>query len=183
MVLLVSPKSPEELGYYYAWGETYTKNTYNWSTYKWCNGTYNTLTKYCFTSPYGTEYGKQDKKETLELKDDAANVNWGGSWHIPSNSELQELYNNCTWKWTTQNGAKGYKIIGKNGNSIFLPAAGTIWDSTICCPDEGYYWTRTLNIGHSCTAAQCVFDSNNRSKSLYADKSRCYGCSVRPVLP
>ena len=55
---------------------------------------------------------------------DAATANWGGSWRMPKSTELKELIDNCTWTWTTQNGVNGYKVIGTNGNSIFLPAAG-----------------------------------------------------------
>lgn len=174
-------KHSEDSGDYYAWGETKPKNIYNWSTYKWCNGTYNSLTKYCFTSPYGTEYGKQDKKETLELKDDAASVNWGGSWHIPTTDQKNDLYNKCTWEWTTQNGVKGYKVTGNNGNSIFLPVTGTIWDSSLNADDEGFYWTQNVLVGQSSEADVLQFDKNKKYSAIYSDKDRCYGRCIRAV--
>ena len=116
----VGATAPEEYGDYFAWGETETKATYDLSNYKWCNGTYESMTKYCTNS----EYGIVDNKTTLELSDDAARVNWGGSWRMPTKAEQDELRNtdNCTWEWTTQNGVNGYKVTSKkNGNSIFLP--------------------------------------------------------------
>lgn len=72
----VGANTPEEYGDYFAWGETRPKDYYNWGTYKYCNGYYNTMTKYCTNS----SYGKVDNKTTLELEDDAAYINWGGSW-------------------------------------------------------------------------------------------------------
>ena len=67
----VGATKPEEYGNYYAWGETETKTTYNWSTYKWCNGSAETQTKYCTNSDYGTV----DNKTVLDLEDDAARAN------------------------------------------------------------------------------------------------------------
>ena len=75
----VGANNPEDYGDYFAWGETTTKDTYNLSTYKWCNGSYSTLTKYCNNSSYGNN-GFTDNKTQLELSDDAARANWGGSW-------------------------------------------------------------------------------------------------------
>ena len=109
----VGAVSPEDYGDYFAWGETEPKDFYAWSTYKWCNGSYDTLTKYCTDSKYGTV----DNKTVLDLEDDAAHVNWGGDWRMPTKAEQDELYNNCTWEWTTQNGVNGYKVTSKiNGN-------------------------------------------------------------------
>ena len=119
----VGANSPSDYGDYYAWGETSTKSDYSWSTYKWCNGSDNTLTKYNTNS----DYGMVDNKTRLELSDDAARANWGGSWRMPTYEELYELINkdNCTWTWTTQDGKNGYRVTSRtNGNSIFLPAAG-----------------------------------------------------------
>ena len=116
----VGADSPEAYGDYFAWGEIEPKTIYGWSNYKWCNGSYDTLTKYCTYSSDGTV----DNKTTLDLEDDAAYVNMGSEWRMPTITEQQELIDNCTWTWTTQNGVNGYKVTGNNGNSIFLPAAG-----------------------------------------------------------
>lgn len=79
--------APEEYGNYFAWGETESKDTYNWSTYKWCNGTYNSITKYCTNSRLGVS----DRKTILDPEDDAAHVNWGGYWRMPTKEEQDEL--------------------------------------------------------------------------------------------
>ena len=138
----VGATKPEEYGDYFAWGETEPKDYYDWSTHKWCNGSYDTLTKYCLSSFCGT----YDGKTTLEMNDDAANANWGEKWRMPTDVEIIELINNCTWTWTTQNDVKGYKVTSKsNGNSIFLPAAGYRYDSSLSSAGiGGCYWSSSV---------------------------------------
>ena len=175
----VGASSPEEYGDYFAWGETTTKETYNWSTYKWCNGSYTTQTKYCYDSRWGTV----DNKTTLELSDDAARANWGGSWRMPTKAEQDELRSNCTWTWTTQNGVNGYKVTSKKSGytnkSIFLPAAGCRYDSSLdYAGSSGYYWSSSLSRCGSHFADILVFYSGD----VYGnDQPRDYGKSVRPV--
>ena len=77
---------PEDYGDYFAWGETLPKNYYYWNTYKWCNGTQTTLSKYCSDASYGN-HGFTDQKTVLDLADDAARANWGGKWRIPTDDE------------------------------------------------------------------------------------------------
>ena len=144
----IGATSPEDYGDYFAWGETsgYNsgKTTFNWSTYKYCNGSYTTMTKYCTSSSYGTV----DNKTELELSDDAAYVNWGSNWRMPSYDQIAELINSSytTTTWTTVNGVYGRKITSKsNGNSIFLPAAGVHNETSLrYAGSGGYYWSRTL---------------------------------------
>ena len=176
----VGANNPEDYGDYFAWGETTTKDTYNWSTYKYCNGSDDSLTKYCDKSSYGNN-GFTDNKTQLELSDDAARANWGGSWRMPSNEERNELIDNCTWEWTTQNGVNGYKVTSKsNGNSIFLPAAGYRYDSSlISAGSRGLYWSSSLGTDYPYYAWGVYFNSGY----VYRDYgSRSYGHSVRPVL-
>ena len=171
----VGATKPEEYGDYFAWGETESKNTYSWSTYKWCNGSSTTLTKYCTSSSYGTV----DNKKTLELSDDAAYANWGGEWRTPTDAELTELRTQCTWTWTTQNGVNGYKVTGTNGNSIFLPAAGYRYSSSLgSAGSYGYYWSSTLEISSSSLALNVGFNYSYVSSYHY---DRYFGRSVRPV--
>lgn len=175
----VGADSPEDYGDYFAWGETEGyksgKTEFNWSTYKWCNGSDDTFTKYCIESSYGTV----DNKTVLDLSDDAAHVNWGGSWRMPTEEELHELRYECTWEWTTQNGVNGRKVTGPNGNSIFLPAAGYRSGSGLYdAGSYGYYWSSSLYTGGSGRACNLSFGS------VYVDWSygnRYYGQSVRPV--
>ena len=154
----VGASKPEEYGDYFAWGETQPKSTYNWSTYKYCNGSYNTLTKYNNSSSYGTV----DNKTKLELSDDAARANWGGSWRMPTRAEQGELRENCTWTWTTQNGVNGYKVTSKkNGNSIFLPAAGYRDVSSLSnAGSYGDYWSSSLFSGSPSRAYDLDFYSD-----------------------
>ena len=148
----VGATTPEEYGDYFAWGETQPKDYYNWSTYKYCNGDEFLMTKYCVDSYYGTV----DNKTTLELTDDAAHVNWGGKWRMPTIAEYDELKStsNCAWTITTQNGVKGYKVTSKkNGNSIFLPVAGYREDDYLdYTGSTGYYWSSSLSTNYSSVA-------------------------------
>lgn len=137
----IGADSPEEYGSYFAWGETTPKVVYNWSTYKWCKGSENSLTKYCIESNYGTV----DSKTELDPDDDAAYVNWGSSWRMPTIEQQKELINNCTWTWTTQNGVNGCLVTGPNGKHIFFPASGSRWDESLEYASVwGRYWSRTL---------------------------------------
>lgn len=172
----VGATKPEEYGDYFAWGET-QKNTYDWSTYKWCNGSYNTLTKYNNNSSYGTV----DNKTQLELSDDAARANWGGSWRMPTKAEQDELREQCTWTWTTQNGVNGYKVTSKkNGNSIFLPAAGCRFDSSLYYAGSyGDYWSSSLYTDYPSSAYFLFFNSDNVDWNI--SYGRYSGHSVRPV--
>ena len=175
----VGASNPEEYGDYFAWGETEPKDYYFWSMYKWCNGSNNTLTKYNTSSSYGSV----DNKTQLELSDDAARANWGGSWRMPTDAELTELREQCTWTWTTQNGVNGYKVASKKSGYtnkfIFLPAAGCRFDSSLdYAGSRGYYWSSSLYTDYPYYAYGLYFHSD----SVYRyDNSRYYGRSVRPV--
>ncbi|MBO7325250.1 MAG: InlB B-repeat-containing protein, partial [Bacteroidales bacterium] len=154
----VGATKPEGYGHYFAWGETSPKDNYDWSTYKYCNGSAITLTKYNNESVLGTV----DRKSTLEFSDDAARVNWGGKWRMPTKAELQELGKYCDWTWTIQNGVKGYKVISKtNGNSIFLPATGYCQGTSGAYPvgQYGYFWTSSLF--DDPLSAHCLYQSSD----------------------
>lgn len=171
----VGANSPEEYGDYFAWGETEEKTDYSWSTYKWCNGSFNTQTKYCTSSSYGTV----DNKTTLDLEDDVAHVQWGGSWRMPTKAEQDELRAKCDWEWTTMNGVKGYQVTGPNGNSIFLPAAGHRNGTEVFYRGSfGYFWSGTLNEHYSYGAYGLLFYSGSTTGATYYLN---YGLPVRPV--
>lgn len=174
----VGATTPEEYGDYFAWGETESKDYYDFSTYKYCNGDRYSMTKYCVDSYYGTV----DNKTTLELTDDAARVNWGGNWRMPTRAEQDELRNssNCTWTRTTQNGVKGYKVTSKkNGNSIFLPAAGCRFYDGLCgAGSYGSYLSSSLSTGSSDCACDLGFGSIGVARTSIGRGS---GRSVRAV--
>ncbi len=143
----VGAASPEDYGDYFAWGETTAKSNYDWSTLKYCED--NKGNKF---SKYNTQskYGSVDNKTTLEKTDDAATANWGSNWWMPTLQQFQELKDNCTWTWTTRNGKNGYEVKGKNGNSLFLPAAGYRYgtDRLDYVGSRGYYWSSSLDTDH-----------------------------------
>ncbi len=173
----VGAKTPEGVGDHFAWGETKPKQTYTVESYKWNNGVHYDLNKYCTTSNYGTV----DNKTTLDSEDDAARVNLGGSWRMPTKAEMEELCTKCTWTWTTQNGMHGYKVVGKNGNSIFLPAAGVReHDGLYGVGEHGGYWSADVNASHPVNAHYLSCDP----EGLYCSKrNRDNGISVRAVCP
>ena len=165
----VGANSPEEYGDYFAWGETEPKVDYSWSNYKWCNGSDNTLTKYCTSISFGYN-GFVDNKTELGPEDDAAFVNWGSSWRMPSSDQLEELETKCTWTRTN----KGWLVRGPNGNTLFWPAAGA---SFLPAGTYGAYWTRTL---YTFPSAACGhrFDGEGADFFFYY---RLSGLAVRPV--
>lgn len=173
----VGAASPENYGYYYAWGETKPKEVYDWTTYAYGNG-YNALTKYCNNSDYGLN-GFTDNLTTLEASDDAATVNIGGKARTPTIDEWQELINNTTSTWTTRNGVNGRLLTAPNGKSIFLPAAGNCYGSSLHYAGEGgYYWSSTLFADGPSHAWLFYFLSGGQGMD---GNSRDGGFSVRAV--
>lgn len=177
----VGAEKPEDSGNYYAWGEVLPKKDYSWATYKYANGDYNKLTKYCNNASSGND-GFTDNKTTLEPEDDAACVNWGGNWRMPIDAEWAELIANCTWTWTTQNGINGYRVTSlTNGNSIFLPAAGYRYGTYLYyVGDYGYCWSSSLGEYYPYYAWYLYFSSDGVYRYYHY---RNYGQSVRPVCP
>lgn len=171
---------PEEYGDYYAWGEITPQSSmqYSWSSYKWCNGTYTSLTKYCDDSAYGVE----DNRLRLESADDAATYNWGPAWQVPTLTQLQELYNSSytTTSGYELNGVYGRMITSKsNGNSIFLPAAGYAADGA--CRDVrsyGFYMSSDIHTTYSYYGCYLYFYSKGID---WGYSGRNIGRSVRPV--
>ena len=174
----VGASTPEEYGDFYAWGETETKSTYDWTTYQWCNGTYYSLTKYNFKKTLGTV----DNKTELDLSDDVVHVRWGGNWRMPTDTEIRELWNNCEWTWIVQNGVVGYLVTSNsNGNSIFLPAAGDHAETNVYNQGtQGAYWASSLYSSDPNYACYLKFYINTVYCSYY---TRIYGLSIRPVKP
>ena len=169
--------SPEDYGSIFAWGETTTKSTYNWKTYKYCKGSIDTMTKYCTSSSYGTV----DNKTVLDLSDDAARANWGGTWRMPTYDECKELVDKCTTTWTSLNGVKGRKVTGPNGNSIFFPAAGCLDDSSLYGAGScGYYGSSSLDTSDPAYGWYLYFRLKVFSMS---SDGRSGGHSVRAVCP
>ncbi len=163
----VGAMAPEEYGNYFAWGEVEPKAEYSWENYKWGDGTASNMTK----------YNEKDGLTSLKLEDDAAHVNWGGKWRMPTDAEFTELREKCKWEWTTQNGVNGYKVIGVNGNSIFLPVSGFYYDNgLVYVNDHGDYWSSTKNVQ---SGALHVY--TDQDKILKSSSHRYYGFPIRAV--
>lgn len=172
----VGAESPEDYGDYYAWGETTTKSDYDWDTYKWCEGTKNSMTKYCTNS----DYGIVDNRKRLASSEDVATVKWGNKWRMPTKEEFHELVEDCTWTWTPL-GVNGMKVTGPNGNSIFLPAAGRCGGtgSPLSRGSVCFYWSASLS-EYYCYHAYHLCCDNDRYDWNYVN-NRYFGCPVRPV--
>lgn len=154
--------SPSGYGNYYAWGETSPKSSCDEDNCK----TY--------------ERSMSDIRGNSSY--DAARANWGGNWRLPTKAEFDELVNNCDYEWTTQNGVKGMRFTSRrNGNNIFLPAAGWRYGtSTKYVGERGGYWSSTPYEGRTQDAYYLYFDSGG---SAYANWGCRYsGHPVRPVV-
>ncbi len=176
----VGATNPTDYGNYYAWGETTTKETYSWDTYRYSNGSYNTLTKYCNNSSYGNN-GYTDELTTLDASDDAATANWGSVWRMPTFDEFSELITNCTITYLDypEYEVPGRLFVGPNGNSIFLPWASELSDNDMFNPVPAHYWSSSLYTGIPSCAWQLYFDPD--TSFMHYSGYRSYGRSVRPV--
>jgi len=157
----VGAESPEEYGNFYAWGETKTKSSYSQDNYS---------------------YYDKDKAKYIDIGDDiagteydAATVNLGSDWRMPTKVEIQELLNNCSWEWTQIKGVNGYKVTGPNSNSIFLPAAGWYLSTLINVNKDLYYISSDcyglVNNGNNTTKPVCLGQKDYKGR----------GYSIRPV--
>lgn len=155
----VGASTPDGYGEYFAWGETSVKTEY--------------------TEDNSTTFGVDMSDISGNATYDAARANWGSTWRIPTKTEMEELVNNCTWTWTTQNGVNGMSVVGINGNSIFLPAGtGFFFESSLEEVGGGFYWTSTPDE-----------ESNEHASCLIVDDSgadsdggmRCLGMFIRPI--
>ena len=185
----IGAENPMDYGDYFAWGETTGYNSgqksFSWSTYTLCNGSSSKMKKYSTSTSYwDSSLGTSpDGKTELDPEDDAAYVNWGREWRMPSHAQQQELVNSSytTTTWTTLNGVYGRKISRKSDSSvyIFLPAAGyRNVGSLYTAGSYGDYWSRSLYTSYSYNAYNLYFNSG------YIDwyyNNRYYGFSVRPV--
>ena len=176
----------EDSGYYFPWGYT-EPEVFNYGdvfffgldAYKWYYSPDKTLTKYCAVSSYGRD-GYTDNKKVLDREDDAAVVNLGSLWRIPTKEEFTKLKEQCTWQWTSVNGTNGYRITGTNGNSIFLPAVGYgNVTSTQGFGSNGYYWSSSLEVDYPYSAHLCNFEASSIG---ITSRSRSYILPIRPVF-
>lgn len=175
----VGASKASDAGLYFQWGDTqgYTADQvgkdkqFSWTDYKWSiDGSSTNFSKYTTTGA------------TLELEDDAAHVNMGGDWHMPTPTQIQELLGNTTKTWTTQDGVNGMLFTSKTdtSKSIFIPAAGSAWDGSLDRSGvNGLVWSSMLSTGSVRDGQGFVFASGY---AVLSDGSRIGGFSVRGVL-
>ena len=170
---------PEKYGNHYAWGETITKEVYDWDTYAYGNAPIK-LTKYCNNAEYGLN-GFTDNLTTLQAMDDAATAALGNGARTPTADEWRELINATTMEWTTLNGVNGLKLTSTaNGNALFLPAAGGYWvDELGGAGFHGYYWSSSLLA--STPSYAWYFKLKSDGQYMSNDGGRYIGFTVRAV--
>lgn len=162
----VGAKSPDEPGLFFSWG-----NVDGVEFGKACD--------FSEEAYYKTDGGGIAGDIDPDGGCDAARVNLGAPWRMPSYKEFKELYDNCNWEWTTENGYNGVRFTSKiNGNSIFLPASGfgdgSSWDSRGA---YGFYWSRTFYSARVARDLSFYSGGVNPQGSNY----RYYGFAVRAV--
>lgn len=178
----VGAESVSRYGGYYAWGETEVTISGMWKDYLYRD---TSLGDDFYHGDYlsigdnisGTEY-------------DIAHMKWGGKWRMPTVEELSELVEKCTWVWEQDHeGIPGCVITGPNGNSIFLPASGDRFEtSVIGLGHSGCYWSGTLSSSGNCGSAVSFYrwqsdSTDNLRYNVDLDHwLRHDGHSVRPVL-
>lgn len=171
----IGANRPQDLGNYYAWGETTLKTDYRWATYSHGTG-YNSLTK----------YSNSDGLLLLDATDDAASSTWGGTWRMPTKDEWAELQEHCVWTWTDdykKTGVAGYVVASKSSDaSLFLPAAGCRYANQMNEKGvHGYYWSSSLfQTSTYCGSAYQLQFFQAYVKSDW-NHARYYGSSVRGV--
>ena len=179
----VDAESPEDAGAFFAWGEKTNKKDYSWGTYKYSEGDYNNLTKYCNKRIYFYQ-DTNDWLTQLELDDDI-----GGEYkfamgfpHMPSKEDWVELLENTNKEWVTLNGVSGCQLTSKgNGNTLFFPAGGYYWGRTHYYDGTGslgMYWASDLDTSYAPNAFVCYFGEDD---SYVGSSNRFYGYAIRLV--
>lgn len=187
----IGAENAEDYGQYFAWGETkgyyrWESHTFDFAHYKWMEegcSTWQHITKYTVDDDrysgiwYHNRDFEGDNLRTLLPEDDAAHVNWGGDWHMPTGEECNLLFNKCSWTW--DNSKNGYIIEGPNGNTIFLPGAG-YWDGeTPGTRIFGSYWTQYIR--ETSLGGIMYFESYRHRSEPEDEEYRCCGLPIRAV--
>lgn len=171
----IGATNENEIGDYFAWGETEPSVSYTFENYKW--GDYDYLTKYNANPNYGTV----DNRSKLQPRDDAAQVLWGGEWRMPTMLEAAELIENCTW-WTDEYLMLNVK--GPNGNIIKFAFNGVKYDKDLQDFGRiGYYWLSELYSVDSYPQDARLIYVRYDDKLIDTFMYRCNGCNIRPVCP
>lgn len=170
----IGANAPEKGGTYYAWGETMPKHDYAWYNYFDAIDNEGEQFYEYFTSTFNRR-GK-NKIEPNSGRD-VARKEWGSTWRLPTKEEMEELIKKCNWVWECVNGQNGFWVIGKNGNKIFLPAAGCIEGTTKHIYNRhGLYQTSSLYYQQFEYTLYFIHESIS-----IGNMNRCTGVPIRPV--
>ena len=154
-------------GGYFAWGEVKTKDEYGKNVQ-----TYNKDASALLDENIINEDGY------LTPEYDAATKNWGEGWRTPKKKDFDELIENCEWEWDKEK--VGYIVKGKNGNSIFLPAAGNYFGNSLKEAGYGRYWCASVDESNSFRSWCLCFHSISKYMSN-GSYGRYFGRPIRPV--
>jgi hypothetical protein len=169
----VGAHRPEEAGQLFAWAETSAKTDYTWVSYSHCEGSSDDFTRYCTSAKNGTADGQRE----VFADDDAATVLWGAPWRMPTRVEMDELRTQCKWTVDTVCGTQGLRVVGRNGNSIFLPATGYRESAErVGSETSGFYWTSGLAANDSLAYSLYFF-----SRPSVESTERFLGKAIRAV--
>ena len=174
----------DEYGDFFAWGETNTKEQYIWENYKYriSGNTRNTIKLSKYQIPIDNE--EICLQTILEPEDDAAHINWGGNWRMPTKKDVDELFDNCIGEWVQIKGVKGLllssEVKGYTDRFIFIPTAGIFSDELEDRGTHGYFWHSNHGSHDSSSACMSYFDLED---TYAGEMSFFIGLSVRPVCP
>lgn len=189
-------ESNEDYGNYYAWGETHEKRNYG---LRYPYKHYRVINSAIYYKKYNSQHFKgsvTDNLKELMQDDDAAAKAWGKGWRTPTQAEINELVNMCTWEIILEDGFHGYRVTGPSGNSIILPFGGYRNENIrFSAGTEGHYWSKTADQSESRNAyslyikqavsavdyQQGNFSTQMRGLESLNSEERSYGLMIRPV--
>lgn len=184
----------DQIGGYYAWGETLPKENYEWENYRWYGITEISIPEVNYTAEYKVNkyvnivsYEHSDMKTVLEEGDDAATVNWGSAWHTPSVTQIQELMSVCVWSYEKNykgSGVSGFLGTSKeNGNVIFFPFGSSPNVISPAYEGHGYgvYWSNELTRNDEKAQFFSVYEIDEKAGREYGELERCIGLRIRPI--
>ncbi len=162
----IDANSPEEIGSYFAWGETATKTEYSESNY--------------FDKSY-SKFKNSGKKIICGTTNDIATKRLGKSWQMPTKKQIDELVNNLEWSYTTINGQEVLEGIASNGNSIIFPITGMYAGSSIQSKSQGCYWGGELYANANDNSKASMFSFFKGQSPRSSNYYRYEGMAIRPV--
>lgn len=166
----IGANSPEDYGYYLAWGEIEQKNEYKWKETPLC----------------GVAIDDISNSENY----DVAKIKWGNGWSIPTKYQWDELIRCCKIKVTKKNGVNGIMFVGRNGKSVFFPSGGRKLDTLLQFEgDDGYYWSSNADYtyrgksGYPPDGYSTSFHTTITSTGMAFPEPewRGYGLNIRPI--